>query len=172
MEKHFPWGKRLSKLHLQSLDRSKDPDQKTMLKNINHVNIVVSKLEETKAFFIQLGFEIGDASGLSGEWISSIVALPDVEARYVTLSLPNTETNLELIEYTSPPSDKDPNMDKANQIGFRHIAFEVDNIEDEVHRLKEKGIKFLSEIHTYPKTGKRLVYLWGPDRILLELAQY
>ncbi len=143
-----------------------------MLKKINHVNIVVSNLEETKAFFIQLGFDVGDESELSGEWISSIVGLSDVSARYVTLSLPGTETNLELIEYTSPPSEKDPNMDKANQIGFRHIAFEVDNIDDEVHRLKEKGIKFLGVIHTYPKTGKRLVYLWGPDRILLELAQY
>ena len=143
-----------------------------MLKKINHVNIVVSNLDEAKAFFIQLGFEVGDESELSGEWISSIVGLPDVKARYVTLSLPGTETNLELIEYVSPPSEKDPNMDRANQIGFRHIAFEVDNIEDEVCRLKEKGIKFLSEIHTYPKTGKRLVYLWGPDSILLELAQY
>ncbi len=143
-----------------------------MLKNINHVNIVVSNLEETKAFFIQLGFEVGDESDLTGEWISSIVGLPDVNARYVTLSLPGTETNLELIEYTSPPSKKDPNMGKANQIGFRHIAFEVDNIEDEVSRLRDKGIKFLSAIQTYPKTGKRLVYLWGPDRILLELAQY
>ena len=143
-----------------------------MLKKINHVNIVVSNLEETKAFFIQLGFDVGDESELSGEWISSIVGLSDVNARYVTLSLPGTETNLELIEYTSPPSEKDPNMDKANQIGFRHIAFEVNNIDNEVHRLKEKGIKFLSVIHTYPKTGKRLVYLWGPDRILLELAQY
>ncbi|MBT6230351.1 MAG: VOC family protein, partial [Candidatus Scalindua sp.] len=61
---------------------------------------------------------------------------------------------------------------KANQIGFRHIAFEVDNIDDEVSRLKDKGLKFLSAVHTYPKTGKQLVYLWGPDRILLELAQY
>ena len=138
-----------------------------MLKKINHVNIVVSNIEETKAFFIQLGFEVGDESELSGEWISSIVGLPDVKARYVTLSLPDTETNLELIEYTSPQSEKDPNMDRANQIGFRHIAFEVDNIEDEVCRLKDKGIKFLSIIQTYPKTGKRLVYLWGPDRILL-----
>lgn len=143
-----------------------------MFKRINHVNIVVSNLEETKPFFIQLGFEVGDESELSGEWISSIVSLPDVKARYVTLSLPGTETNLELIEYASPPPGKDPNMDKANQIGFRHIAFEVDNIEDEVCRLKEIGITFLSSIHTYPKTGKRLVYFWGPDRILLELAQY
>lgn len=143
-----------------------------MLKKINHVNIVVSNLDQTKEFFIQLGFEVGDESELSGEWISSIVGLSDVKARYVTLSLPDTETNLELIEYASPPSEKDPNMDRANQIGFRHIAFEVENIDDEVSRLKDEGIKFLSAIHTYPKTGKRLVYFWGPDRILLELAQY
>ncbi len=142
------------------------------MKKINHVNIVVSNLDETKAFFIKFGFEVGDESELSGEWISSIVGLPDVKARYVTLSLPGTETNLELIEYASPPSEKDPNMNRANQIGFRHIAFEVDNIDDVVHSMKDKGIKFLSEINTYPKTGKRLVYLWGPDSILLELAQY
>ncbi len=142
------------------------------MKIYDHVNIVVSNLEETKSFFIQLGFEVGDESELSGEWISSIVGLPDVKARYVTLVLPDTETNLELIEYFSPQSEKDPGMEKANQIGFRHIAFEVENIENEVCRLKDKGIKFLSEIQTYPKTGKRLVYLWGPDRILLELSQY
>lgn len=143
-----------------------------MLKKIDHVNIVVNNLDETKAFFVQLGFEVGDESELSGEWISSIVSLHDVNARYATLSLPGTETKLELIEYTSPPSEKDPNMHKANQIGYRHIAFEVDDIEEEVRRLKEMGIKFLSQIHTYPKTGKRLVYLLGPEMILLELAQY
>jgi glyoxylase I family protein len=63
-------------------------------------------------------------------------------------------------------------MGKANQIGFRHIAFEVENIDEIVQDMKDKGIKFISSIHTYPKTGKRLVYFWGPDGILLELAQY
>ncbi len=143
-----------------------------MLKKINHINVVVSDLDEAKSFFIQLGFTVGDESELSGEWISSIVALPNVRARYVTLKLPGTETNLELIEYASPQSERDPNMDKANQIGFRHIAFEVEDIEGIVQSLNDKGIKFISPIHTYPKTGKRLVYFWGPDRILLELAQY
>ena len=143
-----------------------------MLKKINHINMVVSNLDESKSFFIQLGFTVGDESELSGEWISSIVALPNVRARYVTLKLPGTETNLELIEYTSPSSERDPDMGKANQMGFRHIAFEVENIDEIVQDLKNKGIKFISSIHTYPKTGKRLVYFWGPDGILLELAQY
>jgi len=143
-----------------------------MLKRINHVNVVVSNLDKAKGFFIQLGFTIGDESELSGEWISSIVGLRNVRARYSTLSLPGTETNLELIEYATPPSERDPNMDKANQIGFRHIAFEVENIDKVVQEFKDKGIKFISPIHTYPRTGKRLVYFWGPDGILLELAQY
>lgn len=143
-----------------------------MLKKINHINVVVSNLDEAKAFFIQLGFTIGDESELSGEWISAIVGLRNVRARYVTLSLPGTETNLELIEYASPPSERDTNMCKANQMGFRHIAFEVEDIEGIVQSLKGKGIKFISPIHTYPRTGKRLVYFWGTDSILLELAQY
>jgi catechol 2,3-dioxygenase-like lactoylglutathione lyase family enzyme len=88
------------------------------------------------------------------------------------LKLPGTETNLELIEYTNPTSERDPDMGKANQLGFRHIAFEVVDIDKIVQELKDKGIKFISSILTYPKTGKRLVYFWGPDEILLELAQY
>ena len=143
-----------------------------MLKKINHINVVVNDLDEAKSFFIQLGFTVGDESELSGGWISSIVALPNVRARYATLKLSGTETNLELIEYASPPSERDPDMGKANQIGFRHIAFEVENIYETVQDLKNKGIKFISSIHAYPKTGKRLVYFWGPDGILLELAQY
>jgi len=143
-----------------------------MLKKINHINVVVSNIDEARSFFIQLGFTVGDEAELSGEWISSIVDLPDVVARYATLKLPGTETNLELIEYTNPPSERDPDMGKANRIGFRHIAFEVENIDEIVQDLKDKDIKFISSIHAYPKTGKRLVYFWGPDGILLELAQY
>jgi len=63
-------------------------------------------------------------------------------------------------------------LSKANQIGFRHIAFQVENIEEIVENLKGKGVEFVSSIQSYPKTGKRLVYFLGPDGILLELAQY
>jgi hypothetical protein len=33
-------------------------------------------------------------------------------------------------------------------------------------------VAFLSPVLTWAKTGKRLVYLYGPDGILLELAEY
>ena len=63
-------------------------------------------------------------------------------------------------------------MGKANQIGVRHIAFAVDDIEVEVERIKARGVRFISGIQTWEQTGKKLVYFYGPDGILLELAQY
>ena len=38
--------------------------------------------------------------------------------------------------------------------------------------MKSRGIEMLSEIQTYPVTGKKLVYFLGPDNILLELTEY
>lgn len=146
--------------------------QEKMLNTIDHVNVVVSDLDEAKTFFTQLGFSVGNEGNLEGEWISAIVGMKDVKARYVTLSLGGAGTNLELIQYYTPASEKDQKMNKSNQLGFRHIAFQVEDLEKTVQDLKEKGVTFLSPIQTYPKTGKRLVYFYGPDGILLELTQY
>jgi len=143
-----------------------------MIERLDHINIVVSDLEKAKAFFLLLGFQEDDSAELSGDWISSIVGLRDVRARYVALSLPGSNTHIELIEYRSPGSERDPQLSSANQIGFRHLALTVDDIAAEVRRLTEAGIKFLSSVQTYEKTGKKLVYFYGPDGILFELAEY
>jgi catechol 2,3-dioxygenase-like lactoylglutathione lyase family enzyme len=143
-----------------------------MIQRLDHINIVVGNLEEAREFFLHFGFVELDAAELAGEWISSIVGLAEVRARYVALHLPGSTTNLELIEYQSPPSGRDPDTGRANRIGFRHLAFAVDDIEAEIARLKKRGIVFLSEVKTFSKTGKKLVYFYGPDSILLELAEY
>ena len=143
-----------------------------MLKRLDHINVVVSDISKAKEFFLNLGFTEGDSSELSGEWISAIVGLDEVDASYVSLHLPGLETALELIEYRQPSSNRDPDMSKANQLGFRHIAFAVSDIEATVKKLRQMEVELLSDIQTYEKTGKRLVYFYGPDGILLELAQY
>jgi len=143
-----------------------------MIERLDHINIVVSDLEKARDFFLLFGFRECSFSELSGEWISSIVGLEDVRARYVALALPGSNTNIELIEYTSPKSERDWQVSQANQIGLRHLAFAVDDIEAEVRRLAEAGIGFMSPVRTYEKSGKKLVYFHGPDGILLELAEY
>jgi catechol 2,3-dioxygenase-like lactoylglutathione lyase family enzyme len=144
-----------------------------MIRSIDHLNIVVLDLDSVTGFFVNLGFEIEDRALLSGDWISEIVALKNVQAEYVKLHFPGSGLRLELIRYDSPaPENTDAGGGQANDPGFRHLAFAVSDIDTEVNRLKKQGVKFLSPVHTYEKTGKRLVYFRGPEGLLLELAEY
>lgn len=138
---------------------------------IDHINIVVQDLEAAKAFFKDIGFVVLKEGRLEGEWIEKIVNLSPVSADYAALALPDTQTNLELITYYSPQGEKDAQLSVPNQIGFRHIALEVKEIEEVVTALQKKGIKFFSDIEVYNNT-KKLCYFLGPEGIIIELAEY
>lgn len=141
------------------------------LKKIDHINIVVRDLEAAKQFFVDLGFLILREGKLEGKWIEEIVGLSQVNADYIALALPQTQTNIELIKYNTPEGESDPNLSLPNQIGFRHIAIEVQEIEKIVANLRKKGITFFSDVQTYNVT-KKLCYFLGPEGIIIELAEY
>ena len=143
-----------------------------MISQIDHINIVVSDLKKAQAFFELLDFAVQDGATLNGEWISSVVGLRNVNAEFVALKHPNTQVTVELISYNSPAAETPTLINTPNAIGFRHLAFRVDNIESVVAKLKPHNIKFLSDIQIFPKNGKKLVYFHGPDDILFELAEY
>lgn len=143
-----------------------------MIKKIDHINIVVTNLEEATQFFTDLlGFQVSKKGHLSGKWIDKVVGLDDVDAKYVQLILPGAETNMELIQYYNPKSESDKNISKSNQIGFRHMALEVKEIEKIYAKLQLASVKILSELQVYNET-KKLCYFLGPDNVILELAEY
>lgn len=142
-----------------------------MIRKIDHINIVVHDLQAAKKFFLDFGFIVVAESKLEGEWIDTMMGIPDVKAEYVALNLPQTQTNLELLKFYAPEENKDPGISKSNTLGFRHLALEVKNIEAIVEKLKKKGIIFFSEIQVYNKR-KKLCYFLGPEGIILELAEY
>ena len=147
-------------------------DLKAVLKKIDHVNVVVSDLEKATDFFCRLGFSIEHRGELTGEWISKIVNLQNVRAAYVQLSLGNSGSRLELIQFFSPSAPHVRGKGAPNQLGIRHIAFEVEDIATVVSALKDEGVALFGDVQTYPATGKKLVYFYGPDGIILELAEY
>jgi hypothetical protein len=107
---------------------------------------------------------------LQGEWINKVVNLPNVKAEYIALVIPDTQTKLELIKYYTPEGSVDPHISLPNQIGFRHIALEVEDIENVAIDLKKKGITLFSDIQIYD--NKKLCYFLGIEGIILELAEY
>ena len=145
---------------------------KGKIKKIDHINISVTDIEETKEFFTELfGFKVEKEGYLEGGWMDRTVGLENVKARYAKLVIPGTETSIELIRYYQPEGGKDTHIGKANQIGFRHIAFEVEDIDSVYKKLQDAGVALFSEIQTY-NVKKKLCYLTGPDGIILEIAEY
>ena len=151
---------------------------KTMIEKIDHINIVVSNLEESQGFFERLGFERRDGKALSGPLIETVTGLGGVEARFVALGLPGQlsnsgETIIELIEYRSPAGKADPKMSAANQLGLRHIAFRVRDIDAWFERLSAANVPFVSPVQiNRAYHDKKMCYFHGPDGILLELMEY
>jgi catechol 2,3-dioxygenase-like lactoylglutathione lyase family enzyme len=143
-----------------------------MLKNIDHLAIVVTDLEKTKKFFEILGFQETQRSALDSKFLESVTGIREAAGSFVGMKHRTSSLVIELLEFSSPNPVPDPACGQPNRIGFRHLAFEVRDIENTVAKLKEFGVEFLSSILTWEKTGKRLVYFYGPDRILMELAQY
>lgn len=145
-----------------------------MIKKIDHINVVVRDLQKAKDFFVDLGFIANpEREGkLEGKWIDAVTNLENASGYYCTLTLPGAETNLELIQYDSPKDTTDFPKSMPNQIGLRHLAFTVDNIDEIVAKLKKKGVNFFSDIQDYKPANKRLCYFYGPDGIVLELAEY
>ena len=58
----------------------------------------------------------------------------------------------------------------ANTLGTRHIAFDVEDIEALVAKLKRKGVALFGEIQNYENAYK-LCYVRGPEGMMLELAE-
>jgi catechol 2,3-dioxygenase-like lactoylglutathione lyase family enzyme len=58
----------------------------------------------------------------------------------------------------------------ANALGIRHIAFEVEDIDDLLAGLRARGGELVGELERYGDIF-RLCYVRGPEGIIVELAE-
>jgi glyoxylase I family protein len=145
---------------------------------IDHVNIVVSDMERSLAFYEGvLGLKRGFKATLEGRWIETVTGLTAVNARCVFIEAPGSDVRFELLEYVSPTGDTIPANALPNTRGLRHIAFVVDDMEALLERLGAAGVPLLSDPVEVPFVvgsmgRKRLCYFRDPDGVLLEAAAY
>ena len=151
-----------------------------MLLSVDHVNLVVTDLPAMLRFYCNvLGFVVTKRVTISGEWIGRTVGLENVEAEVVYLDLPSGP-RIELLRYISPEPIRSSDLDRANTIGLRHLAFKVGDIDAAVSRFREAGVTFLSDVQSVPDAQvtyaggvrKRLVYFHDPEGNILELCEY
>lgn len=131
-----------------------------MIKKVEHIGIAVKNLNESNALFKKLfGKDHYKIEAVESEGVStSFFMLGD--------------TKIELLQASSENSAIAKFIEKKGE-GIHHIAYEVDNLDAEIKRLKEEGFEV---INAQPKDGadnKRICFLHpkSTNGVLVELCQ-
>ncbi|MCA5004848.1 SMU1112c/YaeR family gloxylase I-like metalloprotein [Sphingobacterium bovistauri] len=125
------------------------------LNKVHHIALIVSDYKKSKHFYTEiLGLEIIEETfrkernsykldlALNGKYVIELFSFPD---------------------YVSRPS-------YPEALGLRHLAFEVDNIEQTTLELHRNHIHTES-IRVDEITGKKFLFFTDPDRLPLELYE-
>ena len=147
---------------------------------LDHVNLVVADLERAAHFYEHVfGWRRGFSAHLEGDWIEQVSGLPGARAECLFLEAPNAEAGaarIELIRYDAPPGATLELNARANTLGVRHIAFEVDDLESTIARVRELDLAVGAAVEVPFRVGnlgaKRLVYFHDFDGVLVEAAAY
>lgn len=145
------------------------------LKKLRHIAIIVTNMKEMINFYTNtLGFTLQHEMDIESEDFAKGVGVPGAKAKMTHLVIPDSDIVIELFEFANK-IEPDKNMSIANYPGYRHIAFEVNNIEEIYEKLKGEGVEFISEIICIkepPSTaGFKFVYFKDPEGNLIELTQ-
>ena len=143
-----------------------------MIKDFDHVTVVVRDVQAAKQFFSLLGFVEEKTVVIKGQKFSNYMGVEGIEAEHVTLALTNhsPQTEVQLLKYHHPQPILDPAIGNLTKLGFNHVCFAVDDLEAEVEKLKGKGVKLRNEIMEFH--NRKLVFLSGPEGITVELAEW
>ncbi|WP_333694558.1 SMU1112c/YaeR family gloxylase I-like metalloprotein [Flavobacterium sp.] len=125
------------------------------LNKVHHIAIIASDYEISKKFYNQiLGLKIiREVYRKERDSFKLDLALHD---HYV----------IELFSFPNPP--KRPSRPEA--VGLRHLAFEVDNLDETIVFLNSKGITS-EPIRIDEFTGKRFTFIQDPDALPIEFYE-
>jgi methylmalonyl-CoA/ethylmalonyl-CoA epimerase len=130
------------------------------IKRIDHIAIVVPNVEEAANFY-------QDALGLK------VTHVEQVDRQDVIVAfLPAGESEIELVEPVSDTSGVSKFLGKRGP-GVHHLCLEVDNLEDTLARLKDKGIQLIDEQPTIGSGGKKIAFIHPRNTfgVLIELYE-
>lgn len=124
------------------------------IRKLEHVGVMVKDIEISIDFYQNvLGLDLLDQ-------------FPANEPSVILAFLGDRKSGQVYVELISGEEEELPDEGKVH-----HIAFTVDNIEEEVARLQTLKVPFLSEEANTLTNGTKYIFFKGPDGETLELFQ-
>lgn len=141
------------------------------VRRFDHVGITVADLTTVTAFFVGLGLEVeGTRMFVEGEFLDTVIGIPDSRTEIVMLRPPDGRARLELSSFVRPAHQPGSPAAMANELGLRNVAFEVDDLQAAVDRLAADGYGLVGDIGQYEHIW-RMAYVRGPEGIIVSLAE-
>jgi len=140
------------------------------MKAIRHFGIVVSDLDRALHFYRDLlGLRVTKSMEESGEYLSNITGLAGARATTIKLAADDGKL-VELLYFHSHPS-RPAGSKGISEIGPSHVAFTVENVDEEYDRLSKEGIEFNSAPQLSPDGYAKVAFCRDYDRTLIELVE-
>jgi methylmalonyl-CoA/ethylmalonyl-CoA epimerase len=127
---------------------------------IDHLGIAVNSIDDGKDFW-------SGVLGLDFEGAETVA-----EQKVTTAFFPVGESEVELLESTAPDGPVAKYIEKRGQ-GIQHVAFRVENIDEALAELKEKGVKLIDQQPRIGAGGAKIAFLHpkATNGVLVELCQ-
>jgi catechol 2,3-dioxygenase-like lactoylglutathione lyase family enzyme len=143
---------------------------KNKLIRMDNVGIVVESLDETIAFFTELGLELEGRATIEGEWAGRVTGLGNQHVEIAMMVTPDGHSRLEISRFLTPPVIADHRNAPVNALGYLRVMFTVADIDETLARLQKIGAQLVGEVVKYEEVY-RLCYIRGPEGLLIGLAE-
>lgn len=131
-----------------------------MIKQIDHIGIAVKDLKEAMSIY-------RDILGLK------FISTEEIEEQNIIHStFLAGRVKIELVQPTHPESTVGKFIEKRGE-GIHHIAFRVENIEESLKELTEKGVNLIDKKARIGADGAKIAFIHPKDMkgVLLELVE-
>lgn len=126
------------------------------IKRLHHIAIICKDYEKSKRFYTEiLGFKIEQE-----------IYRQERQSYKLDLSI-NGNYLIELFSFPNPPE----RLSRPEATGLRHIAFEVENIENCIQILATHNVE-TEPIRVDEFTNKKFTFLSDPDNLPIELYDF
>lgn len=126
-----------------------------MFSQTHHVAIICSNYAVSKSFYTEtLGFPV-----------IREVYRKDRKSYKLDLMV-GTHSQIELFSFPNPP----PRVSRPEARGLRHIAFQTENFEETLEKLRQRGVT-LEPVRVDEFTGKKFTFFADPDDLPIEVYE-
>jgi len=128
---------------------------------LHHIGVVVKDVAESCALYVRrFGYEVQTA----------IIHEPTQTAHVQFLRLPGDKTYLELVAPDGANSRLASALEKGG--GLNHVCYAVDDIDAACQTLRNEGLFLVhAPVPAVSFKGRRIAWLMGKDRLLVELVE-